>query len=190
MKLFILLSLLSLTGLGIAMEHNNPQPEFETNITIGKTLKANRYKNIYFSGQISPNEIQTLKEQGFKTIVNLRMPFEHDEVLEATIAKNSNMNYYNIPFTMNASFDEENYKAISQGVLTHLDEGKVLLHCASGNRVGIWVGLYFYQELNYSKFDALDTAILMGITKTPTLNQLKAYLEQLEGPNTSPSLSL
>jgi uncharacterized protein (TIGR01244 family) len=85
------------------------------------------------AGKPSPEALQKLKAQGFKTVVDLRMESEgtaeEKEVVEA-----QGLRYVSVPITT-ASFKLEDALAVGR-VLEDPSAGPVLLHCASSNRVG------------------------------------------------------
>lgn len=80
-----------------------------------------------------------LKAQGVTTVINLRTPEEmagRDEAAEVAAA---GMDYHAIPVAGAAGIDEDNAAALA-AVLRRTD-GTVLVHCASGNRVGGLIAL-------------------------------------------------
>ncbi len=77
--------------------------------------------------------LEALKKAGLKTVVDLRMPTEGTDTEEG-VAKELGLHYVSVPFTA-ASFSAADAAAVKK-VLDHTAGGPVLVHCASGNRVG------------------------------------------------------
>jgi uncharacterized protein (TIGR01244 family) len=98
--------------------------------------------------------LEELKKAGLKTVVDLRMPTEGTEAEEA-VAKELGLQYVPVPFTA-ASFSAADVAAVKK-VLDDRDEAPVLVHCASGNRVG---GVFAVLASQEGK--TLDAAIAEG----------------------------
>lgn len=88
------------------------------------------------AGQPALEEIPTLPEKGYSTIVNLRTPGEPYVDEERRLAEEAGLDYVHIPIlpqTMSLADAQELADAIAEA------EGNVLIHCASGHRVGaLW----------------------------------------------------
>ena len=85
------------------------------------------------AGKPSPEALAKLKEQGFKTVVDLRMEAE-GTAEEKAIVEGQGLRYVWVPMTA-ASFKLEDALEVKR-VLEDPAAGPVLLHCASSNRVG------------------------------------------------------
>ncbi|PIK16420.1 sulfur transferase domain-containing protein [Halobacteriovorax sp. JY17] len=149
----------------------------ESDIRIGENLQSNRYGTIYFSKQPDDKDWAKLKEQGFETIINLREPSEHDEKNERKLIVKSGMTYVNIPFPKKMKLDNNYVSKVTKEVMKNKDKGKILIHCSSGNRVGIWVGAHFYKDHGFSKKESINTAKAHGLNKPEAINKLKKYFE-------------
>jgi uncharacterized protein (TIGR01244 family) len=75
-----------------------------------------------------------LKDQGFKTVINLRTAGEPGYVDEAKALAAQGIRYVHVPITP-ATFSAADVAAV-RAVLDDPASGPVLLHCASANRVG------------------------------------------------------
>lgn len=150
----------------------------ESNIFITKDFKGNHWNNIYFSGQPDEKTFSQLKENGFETVINLREKKEgaYDESWEEGVVKREGINYYNIPFSMNDEVTDDYLDLVTSKVREHKKDGKVLVHCSSGNRVGIWVGAHFNKDHNLSSEKSLELAREMGMTSPGAETKLRAYL--------------
>jgi protein tyrosine phosphatase (PTP) superfamily phosphohydrolase (DUF442 family) len=140
---------------------------------IGTTLETYRYGNLLFSRQPTINELKDIKKDNVKTVINLRKKSEYNEKEERDFLVNSGIKYINIPFDKltDVYIDE-----VTRAVVENRKNGKVLIHCSSGNRVGIWLGGHFYKDHNYTKENALKKAKELGLTKAKAVEKVKAYL--------------
>jgi uncharacterized protein (TIGR01244 family) len=84
--------------------------------------------------------IPKLAEAGFKTIIDLRSPSESGVSEEAAAAQRNGLRYVNIPVTLSTLTGESVRKVAD--VLDQSANRPVLMHCASGNRVGAVMELY------------------------------------------------
>lgn len=144
--------------------------------TIGESLSAHQYKNLYFSGQPSDADFKKLKEQGFTHVINLRRETEYDERAEEKLIKDLGMNYTHHPFPLDLKIDDAYVDKVTGSVLKHRKEGKTLVHCSSGNRVAIWLGAHFKKDHNQSSQNAYDIAEGLGLGKEAAKKALKEYL--------------
>ena len=85
------------------------------------------------AGKPSPEALAHLKQQGFKTVIDLRMPAEGLEEEKASV-EGQGLRYVSVPFT-SASFSLADALKV-KGVLDDPASGPVLLHCAAANRAG------------------------------------------------------
>lgn len=144
--------------------------------TIGEDLNAHKFKSIFFSGQPSDADFKKLKEQGFTHIVNLRRETEYDERSEQKLVKSLGMTYSHHPFPLDMKIDDKYVDKVTDSVVKYRQRGKTLVHCSSGNRVGIWLGAHFKKDHGDSKEEAYERAEGMGLTKEVAKKSLKQYL--------------
>ena len=170
LSFFLFVSLISCSS--------NSTKKHESNITIGKELNAHRYADIYFSGQPSNAEWKNLKEQGFTNIINLRSPKEYNEKLERKKIQAQGLHYSNIPFTGKSKLTDKYIDQVTKAVMKHRKEGKTLVHCSSGNRVGIWLAGHFHKDHELSKEDSLVMAKKLGLENEGAIQKAKAYFDQ------------
>lgn len=173
------LLMLMLAGLlTFSCAHKAHTVKEKTNILITKTLKGHSYGPIYFSGQPSAADFRALKKEGFVAVINLRRKKEKSyiESWERDYVKKQGMAYYNIPSTIKGDMDDAYLDSITSKIVKHKANGKVLVHCKSGNRVAVWIGGHFKKDHNYSSEDALSIAKKLGITKLAGETKLKKYL--------------
>ncbi|MCB9091416.1 MAG: dual specificity protein phosphatase family protein [Halobacteriovoraceae bacterium] len=163
----------------LSYAHCSDESLAHSNIEISKNFEGNRWDNIYFSGQPSEETLQDLQKNGFKTIINLRNKQEGDykESWEKALASKQGFHYYNIPFSMDKDLDDNYIEKITSLVSKHRKEGKVLIHCSSGNRVAVWLGGHFKKDHHFSNEKSFELATKLGLKKDAAKEKLKKYLE-------------
>lgn len=112
-------------------------------------------------GSPSPETIAEMKSLGYSTIINLRTSGEAGVAEEAGLAASAGLHYVHIPIS-GATTNLRNAVAISQA-LADAPEGKVLLHCGSGNRVGAMWGLMEAIDHGHSADTAAQVARRSGM---------------------------
>jgi len=119
-------------------------------------------------GQPTPAQLATLKDLGFRTVVNLREPEEFDAAGEAAAARDLGLAYVTIPVKTAGPKSEQ--------VDAFLDALKdpavfpVFLHCGSGNRVGAFWMIRRVIVDRWSVYDAEQEALQIGL-KSPNLRE-------------------
>lgn len=173
----IILVLLALGLFGCA--HNHDKLPKESNVTITKNFSGHRWGNIYFSGQPNASVLKNLKADGFATIINLREKTEgpYVESWEQETIKKLGMTYYNVPFSMKDEMNDGYVELVTSKVMKHRKEGKILIHCSSGNRVAVWLGAHFKKDHKFSEDKSLELAKELGLTKPKAEKKLLTYLK-------------
>jgi protein tyrosine phosphatase (PTP) superfamily phosphohydrolase (DUF442 family) len=156
----------------------NDHEKFEQNVSIGNKLKANRFSNIYFSGQPKMDDIKKLKAQGFAAIINLRSEKEYDEKQERTEASKQGLSYKNIAFTAKDEITNAFLDSITTAVVEHRKKGKVLIHCSSGSRAAMWAGAHFYKDHKYNKEKSIATANKLGLSNKGLTKKIERYFSK------------
>lgn len=151
----------------------------EQNLKIGNELTAHRYKDLYFSAQPSDNDFKQLKEQGFSAIVNLRLPNEgkYDAASEKKTVEGLGLKYVHIPMDSKDELTDSSISNITSAVVKSMGNGKVLIHCSSGNRVAMWLGGHFHKDHGFSKSQSMEIAKMLGLTKQPAIEKVDKYLK-------------
>ncbi len=90
-------------------------------------------------GQPTPEQISEAARAGYTTIVNLRADAEEGFAWESDLVEGLGMRYVHIPVAGAAGLTRENVDLLS-AVLDDRD-GPMMIHCASGNRVGAMMAL-------------------------------------------------
>lgn len=111
-------------------------------------------------GQFTPEQLQPLKDAGFKSVLNLRSSdeegFLHDEQRLAEVAK---LEYLNIPVNP-AKIDSELILQLIQDI--DQLEKPTLIHCKSGMRAGLMALLYIASRQKLSADQALEMGKELG----------------------------
>lgn len=94
------------------------------------------------SGRLESGAVEALSKEGFATIIDLRTKFEGVEG-ERREVESAGMNYINIPVT-GEGVDDMQLSSFSQSFETA--NKPVLVHCASGNRVGAMLTRYYISK--------------------------------------------
>ena len=91
-------------------------------------------EQICTGGQPTMEELEKLKAEGVKAVINLRMPAEFNAEEEAAKAKELGLRYFHIPFDTNSPKDE----AVDQflKVMADKENRPAFIHCTTANRVG------------------------------------------------------
>ena len=101
-------------------------------------------------GQPTVAQIASLKQEGFRTIVNLREPSEYDAAAEEAAAKEHGLAYVNIPVKKDAPKAEQ-----VDVFLKLMKEARppVFIHCATANRVAAF---WMIRRVLVDKWDVED----------------------------------
>jgi uncharacterized protein (TIGR01244 family) len=112
-------------------------------------------------GQPTPAQLATLKDLGFRTVINLREPEEYDAAAEEAAAKEFGLAYVNIPVRTADPKVEE----VDAFLAALKDSGvyPVFIHCGTGNRVGAFWMIQRVLVDGWSLFDAEKEAHEIGL---------------------------
>jgi uncharacterized protein (TIGR01244 family) len=92
-------------------------------------------------GQPSREQIEAAGASGFGTVINLRVEKEEGFEWEAETVENLGMRYISIPVAGSRGLTVENVRRLDAALSESAKAGPVLLHCASGNRIGAMLAL-------------------------------------------------
>jgi uncharacterized protein (TIGR01244 family) len=128
-------------------------------------------ERVYFAGQPSQTDLEQYARLGVKKVINLRMPAEMEKLGfdEAAAVKQAGMEYVSVPFGPQPPTDADVQKVVS--LLQGAGENKVLLHCASSNRVGLMWSLFRGTRHGLKAEDALAEGRAAGM-KSPALEKI------------------
>jgi uncharacterized protein (TIGR01244 family) len=127
------------------------------------------------AGQPTKDALRALKEQGFRTVINLRAETEPGVKEEEAILKEEGLRYVSVPITP-ASLSQQQVDEVEKALLDPA-AGGVLLHCGSANRVGaVWAAIQAKKGKSYE--EALAEGKRVGLTSPA----LEAVLKKLLAP--------
>lgn len=164
MRTLFVLCLCSLL-LACSSQQRKPSPT-----TTHQTIEVMLEQRLITSGQPTIEDLNRLQAEGVTTIISLRTETEnsgYDEVSEVT---NLGMRFISLPISGKADISTE--KAEELNHILEQTDGKVLLHCASGNRVGALVAL-----IANSQGDSPEQSLELG--KKAGLGSLQTTVEPL-----------
>lgn len=125
------------------------------------------------AGQPSPEALRKLKEQGFRTVINLRAETEPGVKQEEAIVKAEGLEYVSVPVTP-ASFSQQQVDQVAK-VLDDPKAGPILFHCGSANRVGgVWAVIQAQRGKSYQEAEAEGRKI--GLSSPAMLEAVKKVL--------------
>lgn len=112
---------------------------------------------LHVSAQPSAEALVKLPSAGVRTIINLRPASETPDLDEKSVVEKAGMKYHSLPVAGAAGLTRQNVAAFDR-LLAEAGEGKVLMHCASGNRVGAMMAL----RARWIQGKSADEALAIG----------------------------
>lgn len=116
---------------------------------------------LHTGGQPTAADLAALSRQGVRTVIDLRSDDEDRGFDEAADVKSHGMRYLRLPIGGAGDVTPANASALKQA-LDQSGDG-VLLHCASGNRVGALLALMAAQHENATTEEALELGKRAGM---------------------------
>ncbi len=127
------------------------------------------------AGQPTLAQLSQLQEDGFRTVLNLRVPTEHDAAAEEALVRELGMNYFNIPVAGADVRDEQVEEFLA---LTDDEENRpVFIHCASANRVGAFWMIRRVIRDGWSIADAENEAAEVGMRSPALRDFARQYIQ-------------
>ncbi len=127
------------------------------------------------AGQLTPEQLQAAKTEGYQAVLNLRVPGEEGFLdNEQSEAENVGLNYVNIPVS------PQELSQVADQVLTQLDQLQkpVLVHCGSALRAGVMVLAYLGTRQEKSAEEVLEEGRQAGFTVIDSKPPLKQFVEE------------
>ncbi len=126
------------------------------------------------AGQPEVEDFEVLAARGYTTVINLRKPSESVPPDEAQRAAAAGLGYHELPMRV-VDFGIEEAGAL-QRILETAPDGSVLIHCASGNRVGALWGMYLGLRDGLSPEQAVDAGQRAGMRSPALAERIRASL--------------
>lgn len=128
-------------------------------------------------GQPRPEHLQKLKDEGVKSIMNLRPAGEHRAAEEEAKAKELGLRYFNIPVV----FGDPKEEQVTE-FLKITDDPKnrpAFIHCAAAIRVGAFWMIRRVLRDGWTIEAAEEEAKKIGLRESPHLNEFaRNYIEK------------
>lgn len=137
-------------------------------------------ENLWTSGFVqTADEVAALKQAGIDVVISLIDPNELPGVDEPALLKDSGIAWVSLPIRGADDLTLDNVKTLDGLLSQHADQ-QVLVHCASGNRVGAMMALRAAWLKERSVEDALLIGQRFGLTRLqPAVEQrLKSTVER------------
>lgn len=134
-------------------------------------------KDFCTGGQPRNEHLAKLKEEGVKTIINLRPPGEHRAEEERAEAERLGLRYFNIPVV----FGEPKEEQATEFLRLTDDEANrpAFIHCTGAIRVGAFWMIRRVLRDGWTIEDAEKEAETIGLREAPHLNEFaRAYIEK------------
>lgn len=124
------------------------------------------------AGQITPDQVQTAKQEGYQAILNLRVPGEQGFMDNQEAAQNAGLQYANIPVS------PSQMSQVADQVLKQLEDlpKPVLVHCGSALRAGVMVLAYRGVKEGKSAEEVLTEAREAGFTLLDSKPPMKQFV--------------
>jgi uncharacterized protein (TIGR01244 family) len=119
---------------------------------------------LYTAGQPAAADWQAIRARGVGTVIDLRAPGELEGRDEATEVRAAGMRYVAIPVAGAGGIDDANANVLRAALDSA--NGPVLVHCASGNRVGGLLALMEARSGTMTTGQALEFGRSAGMGST------------------------
>jgi uncharacterized protein (TIGR01244 family) len=140
-------------------------------------------EHLHGSAQPSAESLTRLRAAGVTTVIDLRPDAETPDLDEKALVEASGVVYRSLPIAGKSSLTKENVKTFDR-LLAEPGDGEVLMHCASGNRVGAMMAL----RARWVQGKSADEAMAIG--KAAGMTGLTADVRNLvEAEPVSPSVT-
>lgn len=126
------------------------------------------------AGQPTGEQIQLLAEEGYKTVVDLRLPAEPRGFDEPEAVRQNGMAYENIPVNPE-SLDPAGLDRFFE--VMKKAEQPVLIHCGSSNRVGAFLYAWWVLKKGVPASEALEKARAAGL-QPPLAVKIQKLVEE------------
>jgi uncharacterized protein (TIGR01244 family) len=122
-------------------------------------------------GQPTEEQIEAAARAGYRTVINMRGSGESGFDWEPEMVEKLGMKYEQLPVTGKDSLTRERIAQIDAVLDAALADGPVLLHCASGNRIGAVLALRAAWVEGMDPEQALAYGRASGMTRTEGLTR-------------------
>jgi uncharacterized protein (TIGR01244 family) len=139
--------------------------DIETDIASLVPMGREPWPGVISAGQPRGHEWQALAEAGVETVVDIREAWEPRGHDEAAAVEAAGLRYVHIPLG-NRRIEDETFARIRE-VVRERGDAPIVVHCASGNRVGGALLPYWLLDEGLGEEEALQTAVKAGLASRP-----------------------
>lgn len=132
-------------------------------------------ERIVSAGQIGASDLDHLKDSGYATIIDLRVPDEPRPFDEPAAVEKAGLRYVNIPVPGVPA--DETYD-VFRAALKDAEQQGIVVHCASGNRVAGMVIPYLVLDKGMSVANAVEIAMEAGLRSRELVQAAQRYIEK------------
>jgi len=137
-------------------------------------------KEFCTGGQPRLEHLQQLKDEGVKSIINLRPASEHRAAEEESKAKELGLRYFNIPVVFGNPKDEQATEFLR--ITDDTANRPAFIHCAAAIRVGAFWMIRRVLRDGWTVEAAEEEAKKIGLKESPHLNEFaRRYIEKHQG---------
>ncbi|HEX5704490.1 MAG TPA: protein tyrosine phosphatase family protein [Pyrinomonadaceae bacterium] len=138
-------------------------------------------KEFCTGGQPRLEHLQQLKDEGVKSIINLRVASEHRAAEEESKAKELGLRYFNIPVVFGEPKDEQVAEFLK--ITDDPENRPAFIHCTSAIRVGAFWLIRRVLRDGWTVEAAEEEAKKIGLKESPHLNEFaRRYIERNKKP--------
>ena len=128
-------------------------------------------------GQPTAEQLEKLKADGVRAIINLRQPSEHDAAAEEARAKDLGLRYVNLPVLGSDPKDSQVEEFLR--ITDDPQNRPAFIHCGSANRVGAFWMIRRVLRDKWSVQDAQAEALKIGMQQGGSVHAFALrYIEQ------------
>lgn len=130
-------------------------------------------EGILTGGQPTVEQLKTLAGLGYKTVINMR-GLEEDGSIDPALVESLGLTYVSVPIAGATDVNEENARKLASALG---GEGPMVVHCASGNRVGALFALKAFYVDGMPPEQALALGQAAGVTRLEPVVRQQLGLE-------------
>lgn len=156
-----------------------PNPADKTSPTLGIPNASFPLPGIMAAGQPTGEQIQLIAEEGYRTVIDLRLPDEPRGFNEPEAAKQNGLAYVNIPVNP-ATLDQATIDRFLNAL--RKAEKPVLLHCSSSTRVGGLLYAWLVLEKKEPPEKALEQARAAGLRSPELTGKVQKLVAERRAP--------
>lgn len=127
-------------------------------------------------GQIASDHVKGLAQEGFRTVLDLRDPGEARGFDESGAVTSAGLAYLTLPVTA-GTLTDSTFDAV-RALMGDARRHPILVHCASGNRVGVVLLPWLVLDRGWKLKDAIAAAVQGGMQESPMRSQALDYVQR------------